>query len=166
MSNTNAELVDLRDFYTQDAEVINTAISWDDAIRSSGLNEEEYVYVSSPYTTLKGDEKDRLLSTPFYVRAWRFAKDADTAQEYVVLYTVLENGDMFIITDGSTGIFSQMKSVTTKRIGEGHATPVEHLMVANGLRVSEYNLTTDKGATRPAKPGEKVTGKARTYYLA
>ena len=163
VSNIAAESVDLSAFYTQTPEEVNAVITFQEAIAASGFNQEDITYLSSPYVILKGDEKDRLLQTPFYIRAWRFAEDTETERPYVVAFVVTEGNDMFILTDGSTGIYEQLKKLTAKRLEEGHAAPVEHAMVVNGLRKSEYGLNAEN---KPAAKGEKVVGKATTYYLA
>lgn len=166
LTTENIADLDAKSLRTATADEINTPVTFEEALASSGLNEEEYSFISSPYTVLKDDGKMQLENVPFYVKAWNFSRDTETGNPYVILYVVTKNNDMFIITDGSTGIFAQMTELTKKRIAQGHAHPVEHLMVANGLRVSEYALHKENGELRPAKAGEKVDGKGRTFYLA
>lgn len=163
IANIEITAANVAQFYTQTADDINRVVTWDEAIAESGFAPEDITYLSSPYTILKGDEKAVLLNKPFYARAWRFAVDKDTERPYVVVHAVTKENDLFILTDGSTGIYAQFVALTRRRLEEGHASPVEHAMIVNGLRVSEYGLNAEN---QPAKPGEKVTGKGTTYYLA
>jgi hypothetical protein len=70
--------------------------------------------------------------------------------DYVVVRAFdVRTGNKVVFADGSTGIFAQLKSIvsqTRKRGGFG---------IPNGLRVSDYVYTDEKGEQSPAK----------TYYL-
>lgn len=151
---------------TFERDSINTAITFEELIAAAeaeGLTEADLTFVGSPYEVLDGPGKAVLVDTPFFVRWWRYAIDRVTERPYVVLYLVTRDNRMFILTDGSTGIFAQLRRVTGERIGAGLANPNANLMAANGLRFSEYGVTAEG---KPAKPGDKVDSLARTYYLA
>lgn len=144
--------------------------SYDEAVSAAvtveGLTEEQMLFVRSNFRVI--DNKDELLQVPHMIRAVRFAKDEDSERPYVVVYAVakLPAGDeMVIYTDGSTGVFAQLVRAIQKRTEDGHPTPTQWFNVVNGLSKSEYKLTEVDGKPRPAKPGEKVSGSATTYYL-
>lgn len=145
------------------ADDVNAVLTFDEAIAASGFNQEDILFLGSPYRILKGDEKAELENVPFFIRSWRFAIDKDTERPYVVVHTVTKENELIILTDGSTGIFAQLDKLSRQRIAAGHATPFENALVANGLRYSEYGVTAEG---KPAKAGEKIDSKARTYYLA
>jgi len=166
------ELVDytkqaLRQYYTETNDQLNTETTFEALITGMGDNVASYVFESSPYTVLDVSGKSTLIDVPFVVRSWRFAIDPKTERGYVVAFVVTEDNRHFIITDGSSGIANQLRAITETRINTQHPHPVEGLLVQRGLRVSEYDLTTEKdGTIRAAGPGDKVTGEAKTFYLA
>lgn len=145
---------------TLSQDVLNTPVTFSQATGELGSIPE--AFVASPYTVLTNREKDALINRPFYIRAVRFTTDPKTEQSYVIVYGVTEDDFMFIFTDGSTGVYSQLRTEVQARIDDNHPTPYEGILVANGLRVSEYDLNAEN---KPAKPGEKVTGRGATYYL-
>jgi len=156
MTNT-----DVANYRVLSADELNATVSFEEALAQSGLTSEQIVVVASPYTVLNKD-KGILVDNPFFIRNVRFATDEDSGNEYAVFYAVTRANEMYVVTDGSTGIRAQLKSIVAQREKDGHPTPTQNFLVANGLRVSEYGLNADN---KPAKAGEKVTGKASTYYL-
>jgi len=155
--------LDLKQFRHLDADALNNVVSFDEAVQETGLNEAELTYVSSPYVVLTDRQKDRLIGVPFLIRSTRFSTDPKTFRDYAVLYVVTKDNEMYILTDGSTGIFSQVQKIVADRLAAGHARPLEGILVANGLRVSEYDVNEDG---KPAQPGERVVSTGATYYLA
>lgn len=155
--------LDLKQFRTLDSDALNTALTFDEAVAETGLNEAELTFVGSPYVILNDRQKDELIGVPFLIRSIRFSTDPKTFRDYAVLYVVTKDNRMFIVTDGSTGIFSQVQKIVADRIGQGHTKPLEGVLVANGLRVSTYDVNADG---KPAQPGDKVVSEGATYYLA
>jgi hypothetical protein len=103
---------------------------------------------------VKLDDKSRLVNVPFFARKWWFT-DGDMG-EFAVVECVVSRPVMtpsgetskVIITDGSTGIFRQLREVS-KRTGKSTS-----LLIRNGLRVSQYTADTEEGPKN-----------AETYYL-
>jgi len=103
---------------------------------------------------VKLDDKSRLINVPFFARKWWFT-EGDMG-EFAVVQCVLSRPIMtptgetskVIVTDGSTGIHSQLRE-TTKRTGK-----TTGLLVRNGLRVSQYTADTEEGPKN-----------AETFYL-
>jgi hypothetical protein len=106
----------------------------------------------------KLDDKSGLVNVPFFVNRWwftdsdQFGQDGQFAVMRVItsrpIMTPAGETDKVVITDGSTGIYSQLRRITTKT-GKTAA-----LMVRHGLRVSEYTADTDQGPKQ-----------AKTFYL-
>jgi hypothetical protein len=104
---------------------------------------------------VKLDDKSKLINVPFFARKWWFS-DGDmgefAAVQCVTQYPInTGSGETrkVIITDGSTGIFRQLRDVTKRTEGK-----TSSLLVRNGLRVSQYTVETDEGIKN-----------AETYYL-
>jgi hypothetical protein len=104
------------------------------------------------------DEKRKLVGVPLFVMEWRF-QDSDTVQrggesvEYVTARVVAERGGKVVkavISDGSTGIYRQLRAYTN-RTGR-----TKGLMVPAGLRVSDYTY-------QDPNTGEKSP--ASTFYF-
>jgi len=134
---------------------LNTAVTFEEAIahaQSLGLTSADVTVIVNPYTVLN-QNKDALLDTPFFVRLVRFPVDKDTKREYSVMYCVTKGNDMFVVTDGSTGIYTQLLAIVAKRENDQHPTPEQNLFIANGLRKSDY-IHEESGQP------------ATTYYLA
>lgn len=93
------------------------------------------------------DDKSKLLGVPFLILDWRF--NEGDAGEFVSIMLMTET-HKFIINDGSSGIFAQLRNI-----------PVRSYMVNGGLRVSRYKVEI----TDP-KTGEVRQKDAETYYLA
>lgn len=113
------------------------------------------VFVASPYTVINKD-KDMLLSKPFILRNVSLSKDDDTEQEYIVGHLVTKDNELYVMTDGSTGIKDQLVKLINKRKSDGHPTPNQGIVIPNGLRKSEYFHVGEDGKKQPAT----------TYYLA
>lgn len=104
---------------------------------------------------VKLDDKSKLINVPFFARKWWFT-DGDMG-EFAVVQCVTErpirtdSGETskIIITDGSTGVFRQLREYTTRTKGK-----TSGLLVRNGLRVSQYTADTEDGPKL-----------AETYYL-
>lgn len=113
-------------------------------------------------------DKGKLEEKEFVLIQWRFTA-GDFAKGFVSAALVTKTGDKYIITDGSTGIFSQLMTLSqeTKRFGG--------VKVPNGLRASRYSTCIECG--RPMSSDEVACsndkcdyegdkrGSGETYYL-
>jgi len=142
---------------------LDTPVTFEELTGAMGDFLPDVTFLSSPYEVLKGDDKYKLLDMPFYVRSWRESVDKETGNPFTILYLVTAGNEAYILTDGSTGIHAQLQTITADRIAKGHGSPIDNLLVANGLRVSEYGVTAEG---KPAKEGEKVVSKGATFYLS
>lgn len=141
MSPTN-EIVSVKDS-------INDVMTFDEAIAAGGIPLEDTIVVINPYTVLNKD-KDALLNKPFFIRMVKFTVDTDTGAEYAVFYAVTRDNEMFVVTDGSTGIHKQLISLV-ERYQRDYS-----FLIANGLRKSDYKIESGENKGKPAT----------TYYLA
>ena len=130
-------------------ESINDVMTFDEAIAASGLRVEDTIVVINPYTVINKD-KDALLNKPFFIRMVRFAIDEETGAEYAVFYAVTRDNEMYVVTDGSTGIHQQLLKLVDK-YDRDHS-----FLIANGLRKSDYKIADGENKGKPAT----------TYYLA
>ena len=102
----------------------------------------------------KLDDKSLLINVPFFINRWWFTEGEMGG--FAVLQCIAQRairtpaGDTqkVVITDGSTGIFNQLRELTMKT---GRNTK---MLVRNGLRVSQYTAETEEGSKL-----------AETYYL-
>lgn len=86
------------------------------------------------------DDKDRLLSIPFFAVSWTFAP-GDFGAEYLIMRVVTDRGEKYVVTDGGTGLCDQVRSFT-ERTGSTNG-----LLVRRGLRKSEYDNEFGHGVT-------------------
>lgn len=111
---------------------------------------------------LNGDEKSRLLGQPFFILDYRF-NEGDQG-EFVSMRVVTRSGDKYVVNDGSTGIFAQMKGVAEKGVTSGIAC-------RHGLRKSDYKYcpecreTLKKGETSCGFHPEATPKAASTFYI-
>lgn len=101
------------------------------------------------------DDKSKILGMPFVILSWDF-HEGDFG-DFVSALVIFPNDEkIYVLNDGSTGIFKQLQEITRNREENGHPFPQAGRRVDKGLRVSDYDYTDEKGKTAPAK----------TYYLA
>lgn len=110
----------------------------------------------------KLEDKSQLVNVPFWVNKWWFTDsemlDPETQEprQFAVLQCIISRSIMtpagpaqkIILTDGSTGIYRQLRETTARTRRNSR------LMVRNGLRVSQYSIELE-GGSQPAE----------TYYL-
>jgi hypothetical protein len=150
-------------------EQIDTPIGFREALEEAsraGLSAEQVNVVLNPYTTLNKD-KSPLLNVPFIIRAVKFQEEKNpdgSVSEYVNIWCITEDDKLYRVTDGSTGIFTQIKRLVEKRIEEGHPTPYNYFAIVNGLRVSKFGVTADGTAVPLGDSRQK--SEAETFYLA
>jgi hypothetical protein len=135
------------------------AESWDDV---AALVEERPEEVTILDDYLKLDNKKALLDVPFWINRWWFTDgdqidpDSGEPRQFAVLRVLVskeirtESGDTnkVVVTDGSTGIYQQLRKITQKTGKTGS------MMVRHGLRVSQYTAATAEGPKQ-----------AETFYL-
>jgi hypothetical protein len=127
------------------------AESWEDVQRILA-EAPETVQIVDDY--VKVDTKELLVNVPFWINKWWFS-EGDQG-EYATLQIMASREIMtptgptrkLVLTDGSTGIFQQLRRIT---MASGQQT---RLIVRNGLRVSRYTVETDEGEKN-----------AETFYL-
>lgn len=94
------------------------------------------------------EERNKLIKQPFLIVRWDFY-DGDYG-EFVSCRLITPDNERYILNDGSTGIYAQLKLLTDEKGMRGM------LLCKKGLRVSTYDKELDNG---------KVIKDARTYYL-
>lgn len=88
-------------------------------------------------------DKTQLVGVPFVLVHWNFY-DGDMG-EFVSMWVVDKDDRRFIVNDGSTGIYAQLRALTNKT-GQDSMVRCPH-----GLRVSNYTYTDPQGKERPAQ---------------
>jgi hypothetical protein len=131
---------------------LNTVVTMRDAVEAAlatGLTRDDVEVIVSPYEVLNKD-KSPLLNVPFFIRKVAFKKDPETEGGYAVVHLVDANDKLWVMTDGSTGIYTQLVKIV-ENAGRDH-----DFFIANGLRKSDYKIPDGPNAGQPAT----------TYYLA
>lgn len=112
------------------------------------------------YSLLK--DKATLENIPFLIIDWNGVVDPDTQRDYASIRLITADGRKYRVNDGSTGIYSQLKTIRdrTKLIGG--------IKVPKGLFKSEYFV--DDKTKRPIPPDKidsfkGAKSKAVTWYL-
>jgi hypothetical protein len=123
-----------------------------DALANAGATVDNFNEYGNGFSILR--DKAQLSGKPFVVLEWRF--NTGTFGEFASALIVTEDGTKCVLNDGSTGIFTQLRMVTDSRERNDVANTQSGLLVKNGLRVSEYTYSDEKGNEIPA----------RTWYLA
>jgi hypothetical protein len=125
--------------------------SWDEVAAMLG-KDPGAVIVLDDYVKL--DDKEQLINVPFFINRWWFA-EGDQGEFAVMrivasrkIHTPTSETDKVIVTDGSTGIFQQLRKITQKTQKTGA------MIVRHGLRVSQYTAETPDGIKQ-----------AKTFYL-
>lgn len=105
------------------------------------------------FDVLSTDDKTRLEGIPLVIISWRFVvTDVGDSGEFVSAMLVTERGDKYIVNDGSTGIYRQLREYTDTTGKTGA------LLVRRGLRRSDYETEIEVN-------GKKKTIEGTTYYL-
>lgn len=114
------------------------------------------------------DDKGRYVGVPLLVISWEFQdSDVKANAQYAVLFCMTKQGEKIVITDGSTGIYQQLREYTARTGINGG------LIMPNGLSESNYETCTQ--CSRPLSIrqdecpncGNTSTDRdrARTFYL-
>lgn len=110
------------------------------------------------FDVLSKEEKARLVDRDLFLMEWRFndsdkvIKDGEAAQFVSVLVLDIASGEKYVINDGSTGIYSQLRAVSQRTGRRGG------FRVKNGLHRSDYTKTVNID-------GKDQVIAATTYYL-
>lgn len=118
----------------------------------------------------KIEDKDILISVPFVITTFRFAEgdytdESGNKSRYVIAELVTKDGAKYLITDGSTGICSQLLQVYMDRAALGSKAPNVGVLCEKGVTKSEYYFNAKTGE-KSNKPVEGPNwGPASTYYL-
>lgn len=98
---------------------------------------------------LNGEDKQRLVGVPFFAIDWTFRK-GDQGM-YVSIRAVTEDNNIFLLNDGSSGIYQQFLNFSEQ------SGKFSGLFCRNGLRRSDYEYQDPQtGESRPAT----------TFYVA
>lgn len=105
--------------------------------------------LGSGFALLDTEGKRRLVGVPVLFLFWTFNKGTQGSAEFVSAHVVQTDNlgnvvGKFIINDGSTGIYQQLKDFTA-RTGQSKG-----LYAARGLRASDYTFTNDAGQDQDA----------------
>lgn len=98
--------------------------------------------------------KTLLIDVPFVILDWSFSTGEQG--EFVSVIIVTRDGKKYIITDGSTGIYAQLKRLPRLTSGV--------IGVAKGLRRSDYDRTDEQGQPIINDKTGKVE-RGSTFYL-
>lgn len=139
--------------------------SFDDAVKLAAAQHGVVDDFAEKYGTGFGlIDRALLVGKTIVLLEWRFSRG--DFGDFVSVVVMSKDGIKGIINDGSTGIMEQLKLVTAD---EGKYGGV---MVARGLRVSDYTICPECDAPRPQGDECKGCGdesdrrsRAQTYYL-
>lgn len=101
-------------------------------------------------------DKADLIDKPFLIESVWF-ETGQRSVEYVYVQGEFEDGTAFTFNDSSSGVFKQIESYLAQKNRKpeiGQVVPMR-LLIPNGLRVSEFEVTDERGRLKRAK----------TYYL-
>jgi len=136
--------------------------------RSEGIDASDGSEITDGFAKL--DNKERLVSVPLLVVDWAYFNSNEYAgAEVATIRLMTQPGEKFRISDGSTGLYRQLKDIEARRIEVGHQHPTQDLYVRQGLRVSRYWISTATGMTMTQQQADETpTGEkkaAATYYF-
>lgn len=146
-----------------DEATINRVASFQEALETAaqvtGFTQEDLVYQASGYPLL--EDKDALLGVPFIIMEAKFSESKKyrngegIGNRFVILYVVTQADEKWTVTDGSTGIASQVETLIAEREEKGIMPSNQAILVKNGLTRSDYEYADEKGNV----------SNAHTYYL-
>lgn len=106
------------------------------------------VTIKDEFSHLQDEDKNILVGTHFRILDLSFKDNGDFGP-HVTVWIITRENLKFVFTDGSTGIFRQLRTMREARAPLPYDVP-------KGLRRSDYQYTDADGRKRPA----------HTYYLA
>ena len=97
-----------------------------------------------------GADKANFVGVKFLLIDWRIVdgEKSDYGTDFAVMWVVTVDGRKSILTDGSTGVCDQIKTLVARNA-------IAPIMCEKGLTVSNYEYVDEKGKRTPAK----------TYYI-
>lgn len=99
--------------------------------------------------------KDQLIGQPFFIVRGTFTPGIGKKGQKVTLRVVTQDGGRFFFSDGSEGIYSQLRKLVPPP-----TTSFTNVNCPKGLRASRFHW--DEAAQRVTKDGEP---NAATYYI-
>jgi len=118
--------------------------SFDEAMKAAQKEYGEIVDASTAIGTgfdlMDTEGKDQLVGVPFIVLEMRFNWSEAYNQEFVSFLAVTEDGRRFIVNDGSTGVYRQLRTFYDEWKRPGG------LLVKGGLRRSDYPANDERPA--------------------
>jgi hypothetical protein len=141
----NSELnVAMPQFTDRDLAALNNITDLDALLKGAGIEVRKASEVmGNGFAVLDTGEKHQLIGVPFVALRWAFRSGDQGNFVSIELMTV--KGEKYIVNDGSTGIYKQLRQYTdTTGLQAG-------LACEKGLRVSEYEKTRDDGTSYAAK---------------
>lgn len=131
---------------------------------AAGLSEADAHVVMDAYTPLNQD-KDALVDRAFVIQHVKFMEDnsGPTTTNYANAWCVRDDGALFRVTDGSTGLYAQLVALVTDRLDKGTPAPYGPFIVDNGLTKSEYGVDKNGKAVPLGDPTAERKG--ATYYI-
>jgi hypothetical protein len=125
--------------------------SWEEAERAFQQSPDSFTILDD---FVKLDLKEQLVNIPFVISSCWFS--LGDQGDYVTMKCVVSRPIMtptgptqkVVVTDGSTGIYQQIRKLVTS------TGQTKNIMVRNGLRVSRYTVDTEEGEKN-----------AETFYL-
>lgn len=137
-----------------DFSKIETAAEVFDFFQAQGVTVEKAADVLSDGFEAVDNKRD-LVGKDMALLSWTFSHSDKFDGEFVTVRAITTDNRKVRFSDGSSGIYAQLRELTTRREAEGHPYP-QGALICNGLRVSDYTYQDDKG---------KKTA-ASTFYIA
>lgn len=92
--------------------------------------------LGSGFAVLNKDDKMRLVGVPFFLLSWSF--NLGDNGEFVSAVVVTGKHDRYIVNDGSTGIYDQLRRESAGDPDNGKPGRDGGMLAERGLRVSPY----------------------------
>lgn len=137
--------------------------SFSEAVDAALATGDDATVVLDPWEKLNQD-KSPLVDRPFVLQHVKFMTDRETSANFANMFVVREDDRLFRVTDGSTGMYSQIAALVQDRLNAKHAHPYGPFVFPNGLRVSEFGIDKNGKAVTLGDPSQ--VGKGATYYFA
>ena len=122
-------------------------------VRAQGLATANASDLGNGFVLLANKDKPKLIGVSLVILDWRF--NAGDHGEFVSMMVLTKDGKKYIVNDGSTGIYENMKALTRK-LGGGRAVTY----VPKGFTQSDYMFDEVQ------KDGSTVRKPATTFYLS
>ena len=146
---------------TKNEDALAAISSFEDAMAllgDAGISVHSTEEFGDGFSVLETKDKVQLVNVPFVILGMRFSTGDNG--DFVIIHLVTKDGRKLILTDGSTGIYSQAVKYNSKGISAG-------LYVPKGLIKSDLRYDEKSGkVVRPSEPGYDEAKAATTYYLS